>query len=90
MSAISWKGTGLMWSVCVKFKPDLNWRPIVRQFKSSILATKFIDECFVKWPVWKAHLFFQGVHMKYYCHAPSDLAEARRKACLQKLGREIY
>ena len=90
MSANIWKGIGLMWSVCIKFKPATNWRPIVRQFEDSLEATRFIDECFIKWDVRVGILFFAGNWVRNYFIAPSNRAEHLRKARLQLLGREYY
>lgn len=79
-----------MWSVCIKFRPETNWRPIVRQFGDSIEATRFIDECFIKWDVRVGILFFAGNWVRNYFIAPSNQAEARRKARLRLFGNENY
>ena len=79
-----------MWSVCIKFKPSTGWRPYVRKFENYTEMSRFIDQAFIKWDVYRAHVFCNNVHMKYFTMAPSDLCERRRKARLQWLGREYY
>lgn len=90
MSANLWKGIFAMWSICIKFKPSSGWRPYVRYFDTFLDLTFFVDNAWAKWPIWKVHVFSNGQHVRYWTMCPGEIAERRRKARLQKLGREIY
>lgn len=69
-----------MYSICIKFKPELNWRPYCRQFAELDAAKAAIDEAFGKWKVHHACIFKDGVFMNCYWFSPSLTASLVRSA----------
>lgn len=69
-----------MYSICIKFKPESNWRPNFRQFESLQGAYNAICEAFDKWPVHHASLFNNGVFERCYWRNPEETAAARNAA----------
>lgn len=79
-SGNGWKGTWKMYSICVKFKPELNWRPYCRQFTSLEAAEAAIDEAFKKWEVHHASMFENGVFLRCFWYAPWKVRAAHQWA----------
>lgn len=69
-----------MFSICVKFKEELNWRPYCRQFDSLDAAKAALDDAFKKWSVHHASIFEDGVFLNCYWFSPSLTASLRRSA----------
>lgn len=72
-----------MFSICIKFKPESNWRPLCRRFDDIDDCKRFIDDAFKKWKVDHCSVFCDGVFMTCYWLSPSLTAALRESA--QKL-----
>lgn len=66
-----------MFSICVKFKPDVNWRPYCRQFETIEEVKEAVQSAFDKWPVKHACVFSDGVFLQCYFMSPKLCAGIR-------------
>ena len=65
------KGVGKMYSVCIKFKPESNWRANVRQFSDFQEVENYLNEKWPIWPVSHAFVFEDGRFMQKYLFSPA-------------------
>ena len=80
-----------MYSICIKFKPELNWRPYCRQFDDLNKALDDIDGAFKKWEVHHACIFRDGKFLQCYWLSPSLTASLVRAADYQReQRRKLY
>lgn len=73
-----------MYSICIKFKEQLNWRPMCRQFESENACHDFVNEAFDRWPVKHVSVFVNGAFCNCFKMSPKRCAEIR--ASLEKLN----
>lgn len=70
-----------MYSICIKFKAFLNWRPMCRQFETLPEMIAFINDAFDKWPVLHCSVFLNGRFLNCYWLSPAQ-RDARAKIAL--------
>lgn len=68
------KGAGKMYSVCIKFKPESNWRANVRQFSDFQEVEDYLNEKWPLWPVSHAFVFRDGAFVTKYLFSPEACA----------------
>lgn len=88
MSRNGQKGAGTMYSLCIKFKDDLGWRPMCRQAHDCNEAMHLTQEAFDKWPVKHVSLFFDGSYLRTFFWPPYSTAAARNYAKQKLLHHE--
>lgn len=66
-----------MYSICIKFKPELNWRPYCRQFESGDDCYDFINDAFDKWKVQHISVFKDGKFINCFWLSPKLMAGFR-------------
>lgn len=76
----TWKGIGVMYSICIKFKEQLNWRPMCRQFESENACHDFVNEAFDRWPVKHISVFKNGTFLTCFRVSPRLLDSMRALA----------
>lgn len=69
-----------MYSICIKFKPEVGWRPMCRKFPNLEAAEEAIDEAFKKWDVHHVSVFDDGVFLRCFWYAPWKVRAARQWA----------
>lgn len=80
-----------MYSICIKFKDELNWRPLCRQFEDADQTIDFINDAFDKWHVKHCSVFIDGVFKTCYRWSPRTIA--KMNAAVQKMrsyNRSLY
>ena len=77
MSGILWKGIGIMYSICIKFKPELNWRPYCRQFNTEDECHDFVNDAFKKWNIQHVSVFKDGQFLNCFWISPAIMAGLR-------------
>lgn len=60
-----------MFSVCIKFKPESNWRANVRQFSDFQECLDYLNEKWPQWPVSHAFVFEDGRFRQKYLFSPA-------------------
>lgn len=65
------KGAGNMFSVCIKFKPETNWRANVRQFSDFQEVLDYLNEKWTLWPISHAFIFEDGQFRQKYLFSPA-------------------
>lgn len=65
------KGAGKMYSICIKFKKESNWRPNVRQFSDFQEVIDYLNEKWEVWPVSHAFVFEDGRFKQKYMFSPA-------------------
>lgn len=70
-----WKGIGAMYSICIKFKPETNWRPYCRQFSTENECCDFVNEAFDKWRVQHVSVFKDGQFLNCFWLSPRLTAD---------------
>ena len=66
-----------MYSICIKFKPELNWRPQCRQFETEDECHAYVNEAFDKWKVHHVCVFKDGLFLRCFYMSPRQCAAIR-------------
>ena len=64
-----------MFSICIKFKPELNWRAYCRQFPTEEECYDFVNEAFAKWKVQHISVFKDGAFLNCFWISPKIMQD---------------
>ena len=73
-----------MYSICIKFKPELNWRPLCRKFETKDACIDYINEAFEKWDVQHVSVFLDGQFLKCFWFSPKQRAEIHNAVMMMR------
>lgn len=91
MNAPGWKGVWKMYSICIKFKDQLGWRPMCRQFEDENSCHSFVNEAFDKWPVKHVSVFLDGKFITCFFMSPRLCGAIRASVeALRRKNQRLY